>query len=929
MADGQQPFMMSTFALEGSDAAASGADDNSPASKKRRTGLRGPRACDTCRQKKIRCNASPDSPKCLHCISIGVDCQYTNDFVRKPAPSKGSKAYTEALEQRVAFLEKALLENQGSSPHSASPTPPPSVTAMSPLSTLYAASADEESLEEPEDELAGLSEHMHRMGIKGELTFFGKASGIFLIHQVLGMRRDMHQSPGRPHLINTMRNEFWEKPSWEQALENKVNIHFNFPPPELMASLVNHYFVNANAFMPLLHRPTFEYAIREGKHLEDQGFAATLLLACAIGSRYSDDPRVRLDDCLDNQYSAGWKYFVQVPPMEVSPMSKPSRYELQKCILMVFFMMGSSSPRGCWTLVGTGLRFAQDLGIHRRRMSDMNMTRADHEQWKRIFWCLVCLDRMYAMGMGRSVALQDEDIDTDLPLPVDDEYWFNEDGAEHFQQPPNKPSKILFFNAWIQLLQIISFSLRTVKTKIRMGLSPDKIVEVVAEMDSALNRWFDMVPDHLRWDPHRENQVFFSQSVVLHSWFYNLQILTHRHFLLTPRGGRDDGVQTFPSLAICTNAARTILHISHRQVQRGGYGGMSLCFMNVLSAAVVLYLNLWSSRNPRGPTSSHNAILPDVQKAREIMIFMEKRFFAAGRSLDILMELGSVVDMPTESGPSAKRQRDTDAVSSQGSPSQGSDVQTTASSSSGNPSETLPLNYLQLGGMPFDLGFVSSPQRFAAFEPNASMLAFDPTRQPLNTPLHEQANPTKHLVQPVRSVDPLLADVDGAPVLPGTGSTSPRAPSGYVMSHTTNPTQFGDVFHELDSVAAAGGNVSDIGGPLHGLSQPQIAAGGRGLSAVGAYKFDLATLDATANGRVGGFQMAGMDGRAEEMWNMGSMSLWPTGMESEDWSQYLTNVNEWTHAASSASPSNAGNSGERDGVVEGTRTGWQWTGQAP
>lgn len=29
-----------------------------------------------------------------------------------------------------------------------------------------------------------------------------------------------------------------------------------------------------------------------------------------------------------------------------------------------------------------------------------------------------------------------------------------------------------------------------------MGLGPEKIVEVVAEMDSALNRWFDMVPDH-------------------------------------------------------------------------------------------------------------------------------------------------------------------------------------------------------------------------------------------------------------------------------------------------------------------------------------------------------------------------------------------------------------------------------------------------
>lgn len=134
------------------------------------------------------------------------------------------------------------------------------------------------------------------------------------------------------------------------------------------------------------------------------------------------------------------------------------------------------------------------------------------------------------------------------------------------------------------------------KTKIRMGFGPEKIAEVVTEMDSALNRWFDTVPDHctsfyscsilrscnisVRWDPHREDPVFFSQSVCLHAWYYNSQILTHRHFLLTPRGEKDSGAHTFPSLAICTNAARTVLHILHRQVQRDLYAGFNISFVS-------------------------------------------------------------------------------------------------------------------------------------------------------------------------------------------------------------------------------------------------------------------------------------------------------------------------------------------------------------
>lgn len=210
---------------------------------------------------------------------------------------------------------------------------------------------------------------------------------------------------------------------WECELENKADIKFAFPDDDLLTSLVDHYFVNANAYMPLLHRPTFEKSVQEGKHFSDQGFAATVLLACAIGSRYCDDPRVLLDDIPGNQYAAGWKYFVQVPPIEVSPVSRPSCYELQKCVvrpchvysrstekltwyfqLMVVFMTGSSSPRGCWTLVGTALRFVQDLGVHRRRMSGPTVTKAQHEHWKRIFWFVCHLADVQKLTLRKGVS---------------------------------------------------------------------------------------------------------------------------------------------------------------------------------------------------------------------------------------------------------------------------------------------------------------------------------------------------------------------------------------------------------------------------------------------------------------------------------------------------------------------------------------------
>lgn len=53
----------------------------------------------------------------------------------------------------------------------------------------------------------------------------------------------------------------------------------------------------------------------------------------------------------------------------------------------------------------------------------------------------------------------------------------------------------------------------------------------VPELDSVLNLWHAHIPDHLRWDPAREDQVFFDQSVALHCAFYHLQILIHRALL--------------------------------------------------------------------------------------------------------------------------------------------------------------------------------------------------------------------------------------------------------------------------------------------------------------------------------------------------------------------------------------------------------------
>lgn len=146
-----------------------------------------------------------------------------------------------------------------------------------------------------------------------------------------------------------------------------------------------------------------------------------------------------------------------------------------------------------WSLMfGPGIRFAEELGVHRRQPEGYKWTSLD-EQKRRAFWVLVSLDRLTSGFFGRPSAIRDEEwarfttqmtrmlilflssFDCDLPLECDDEYWENPQYPESsFKQPADKPSIISCFNSHLRLCEILAFALRTLystkKSKLLLGL---------------------------------------------------------------------------------------------------------------------------------------------------------------------------------------------------------------------------------------------------------------------------------------------------------------------------------------------------------------------------------------------------------------------------------------------------------------------------
>ncbi|KAJ7155420.1 fungal-specific transcription factor domain-containing protein [Mycena crocata] len=617
-------------------------DEQDPAglSKKRR--IQRARACDICRRKKIRCDGAQLAPgsRCSNCIAYGFDCSYV-EAAKKRGPPKG---YVESMEIRVEKIERLLQ------------TLIPEVDLAQELPGVSVGSWPIPPVVDEEDERAqlDLTESLQHLSLNSDRgsRFFGRSSGAMLLQTALNVKMDAEPQNARRH------TEFWtSRPSPEPAPPPR----YDFPPPDLATSLVDLYFTHINLLLPLLHRPTFTRDLIAGLHLTNSAFAATFLLVCAVGSRFSSDPRILLDG-IESLHSCGWRWFKQVRLMR-DTLLPATLYDLQCNALSVLFLHGTSAPQACWTLVSTGIRMAQDVGAHRRKEFTNRWT-AEDELRKRAFWVLLFLDRMVSSHYGRPCAILDEDFDLDLPSDCDDDFWETPDPAQAFQQPKSKPSRISAFIAYLRLCQVLSFALRTIyplnKSKNPLGLSKSNNIDledcIVVELDSALQKWIEEIPDHLRWNPTNEHAEFFEQSVALHCSYYHLQIIIHRPYIPSPK---KMGRLAFPSLAICLNAARACSHIADTHRQRTGGKPLPLSQMAVFTAGTVLLLNIWGGkRNGLGLSTDSGQEMAEVHRCMQVLRGCEMRWQSAGRMWDVLYELANVGQLPLPPSGNMKNKRE-------------------------------------------------------------------------------------------------------------------------------------------------------------------------------------------------------------------------------------------------------------------------------
>ncbi|KAF7347198.1 Fungal-trans domain-containing protein [Mycena venus] len=634
-------------------------DDAASVQNGKRRRLQG--SCDNCRRRKgafipasemekilliwelVRCNsAEMPNNRCTNCITAYVECTHsrakgaearateipktaqehvasilstTTVYVPSHDPTANHQIlvevarYARSLEEKLAARPHTIVSNTVSSNPGS-----PDDSSSSRTSEAGASTHAEEHEDATRILVPSVSKRADR--------FFGLSSSVQFIKAAM---RHMHGNTS--YVVGVQRHQFWSMQPWEKiAIEVPRQI---FPEDDLLESLIKIYFEQVNPILGILHFPSFNQSVSDGLHLRDREFGAVVLMVCALASRHSDDPRVFLDEA-NSEHSCGWKWFRQVRPFSPTFSRGTSLHQLQLICLSAIYCSAIAIPEEGWILAGLGVRLAQCAGAHHRG-GYRKMEPLTAELYRRVFWILVVADTIMSSFNGRPSITKPGDFDVDLPAACDDEFW----GIPNAVQPPGKPSTGAFMPVYLQLMLIfgqIQRAVYPVNGKMRLH-------EEIVELDSALNRWIDIIPQHLRWDPHQQNQIFLDQSAVLYSTYYHAQILIHRPFIPAPGKESIPSMTQFPSLAICAAAARSIGHVLDVQARRGrGLLHYPSLMTALFDSAVVLLVNVWAIvGGGKSRTQDHfTRATADVQNCVRVLRRYERRWRSAGRDCDII-----------------------------------------------------------------------------------------------------------------------------------------------------------------------------------------------------------------------------------------------------------------------------------------------------
>ncbi|KEQ60935.1 fungal transcriptional regulatory protein [Aureobasidium melanogenum CBS 110374] len=520
-------------------------------------------ACNECKRRKIKCNGQTP---CQRCGNLALDCVY--------APNCCTSNFKDTDEFRNMSNQIASLQDQ--------------VNALfASMNTLRADLAHQQPPIDPFLQHQPIMSHEHaastdlsrRKSMSARPAFRGPTSTEFNLGVAKNHLETIGIAPAGPedellreespsaHILTSAPLHATKDPIWnvnrDEALRlirvYQDDMHIMYPLlsiPELVA-YVNKLFT----FMESAQRTGLMMRSAPGADSIDDEETNILKIVMATAMVVEGSGRSELGRAMYD--------YVQ-PSIDALFLGDTSLRGVQLLALAATYQFHCDNEGISWRIIGLAARFCIELGLHRKETYD----RMDEEQRTiamLTFWSVYCLDRRWSFGTGMPFALQDSDIDPNLPRPGE---------------------KSLYLTAMIEHFAIAS----KVRHLIYSDSSRKQVSkEDVSYLDFQIVNWHRNLPQQLHWDRESWSQTDGDVSagqqrlrVILYLRANVMRVMIHRPVLHSTASIVSNPIQAQTAVDIAKDTIRILTHIN--RTSRMYRASQSLFNAFLTTALAVLFL---------------------------------------------------------------------------------------------------------------------------------------------------------------------------------------------------------------------------------------------------------------------------------------------------------------------------------------------------
>lgn len=531
------------------------------------------RACEFCRRRKIRCDAS--KPACSTCRNSKRLCVYHNG----PPKQRPSAALIDSLQSEKAALEDALsrlksaddaerralldsvivrnghisLSDRSSVSTAPSPQGPSAYRTEYGMEKQLLGDHAARTKEDGGDETNGEDNDHGDDGVEHEtdraLSLTSKShatsDSIFSSTSVVPVSSLM-TSPEQPAAsTESLRYQLIANAAMERQREHRLRrlTFIRGIPADLAIHLLDLHWSRQHHTFLLTYRPTF---MRELEHGGPYCSDLLLYAVFACASKFSERPEVRSNP-IDPE-TAGRRFFTRCHELLLVE-GLITQSSIPTVIAMV--MLGSTLiARGLtskgWLYTGYAMRMVYDLGLH-FDLQEVNKHNVEEiEIRRRVFWGAFVCEKLQSLYLGRPpiIRLQDVHVSQDFMDTFEEmEPWepYDEQSTGTISKNAASSTAPLAYSVttFQQLCLLSQIMTQIIDKMYYVGATASKTLHQIRVLDNALTAWYRGLPAHLAYEPWTKDPleppvIVAPNRIIILTTYHSLIVLLHRPFITTP-----------------------------------------------------------------------------------------------------------------------------------------------------------------------------------------------------------------------------------------------------------------------------------------------------------------------------------------------------------------------------------------------------------